>query len=208
MTNKKDFDDNSIYGKFEMEYMVGIRKSKEKIFLPILKFLNKLKINANHVSFISALTTVVTFSLAIYFVQPLIFIIGIWIHMLLDGIDGALARYQKTASVKGTLVDVFGDQFGITLMCVFVVYFSLANIINISVFFVLYTIVIIFSFYFLYKKSRFEIVIRPRIFFYYAATIDVLIYLRFTDIIVLICNVLLLVSIIFGIYQIKMFKKK
>lgn len=206
--NKKNFDEDSIYGRFEMEYMIKIRKSKERIFLPLLRLLDRLKFKPDYISFISALTTIIAFVLAVYYVQPLIFIIGIWIHLILDGIDGALARYQQVASIRGTHVDMFGDQFGITLMCVFAVYFNIANIVNISVFFVLYSIVLIFSLYFLHKKNRFEIVMRPRVFFYYAVTIDVLIYLRFTDIIVLISNILLLGSILFGIYQIKNLKKK
>lgn len=208
MTDKNNFDENSIYGKFEMDYLIKTQKDKAKWLMPLLKLFTKIHIHANHISFLSALVVVASFSFSIYYNQQIIFIFGIWIHMLLDGIDGALARYQKTSSFKGSIIDVFSDQFGITFACIFVYYFNIVNTLNISIFFVLYTAVLLFSFYLLYRKTRFEIVIRPRIFLYYAFTIDVLIFIRFTEIIVLIANIFLFVSIILGIYQLKLLKKK
>lgn len=208
MNKVKDIDEESIYGKFEMKYLMQTRETKNKLLLPILKVLDKLKIKSDHVSYVSAFSAICALTLTIYFNQPIIFAIGIWLHMLLDGIDGALARFQKNNSIRGTYIDVICDQVGITTALIFVLYFNIANPINITVFYIFYAIVLIISIYLLYRKSRYEIVYRPRIFFYYALTIDALIFIRFTEIVVFISNILLFVAIILGFYQIKLLNKK
>ncbi|MFC1600116.1 CDP-alcohol phosphatidyltransferase family protein [Patescibacteria group bacterium] len=207
MSKKRESVEKSFYGKFEMGIMLKINKTKHKIFLPLIKVLNKLKINANHISILSGIITIISFYLAIYYSNPLFFIIGIWVHMVLDGLDGSLARYQKKDSSRGTIVDVAVDQLGITLMCLFVIYFSYANIVNVSAFFVLYLIVIILSLYLMFKKKRFDIVIRPRIFFYIAVTWDFIIFVRITEVIVLLANIFMFCSVLIGIYHLKQLKK-
>jgi len=140
--------------------------------------------------------------------NPLYFVLGIWIHMILDGIDGTLARYQKKDSTTGALIDVIGDQFGITLMCFFAYFFNYVNVINISVFFVLYLIVLLISLYLMFNKARYEIVIRPRIFFYIAVTWDFFIFINLTEVVVFISNIFLLASVLIGLFHLKELTKK
>jgi len=208
MTKRQKTNANSFYGNFEMGFLLKVHKIKEKVFLPLIKVLTFCKINAHIISFISALVTIITFYYSIELMNPLYFVLGIWIHMILDGIDGTLARYQKKDSTTGALIDVIGDQFGITLMCFFAYFFNYVNVINISVFFVLYLIVLLISLYLMFNKARYEIVIRPRIFFYIAVTWDFFIFINLTEVVVFISNIFLLASVLIGLFHLKELTKK
>lgn len=198
----------SIYSKYEIGIMNKVHDFKAKLFLPLMKVLNRLGIKPDYISIFSVFTVVVTFTLSIYYSNPLIFIIGIWAHLLIDGLDGSLARFQKTASRKGAIVDVISDHFGITFFCIFSVIYGFGNIYNIGIFFILYSIIIIFSLYFLYKNTNFIFVLRPRIFLFVAVTYDYIVFIHATDLIAILGNMFMTFSIFIALYQLRLIKKK
>lgn len=101
-----------------------MNKSEEKIyfrfanlrtnfFQPISKFLTYLHITPDILSYKGMLLMV-----AFIFVASHSLIWGFWlivIRMLLDCLDGPLARYQKTGSDQGKFVDVLMDQLGFAM---------------------------------------------------------------------------------------------
>lgn len=188
--------------------MNKLHSFKKTLFSPLLKALNTIGIKPNHISVFSVFTVILTFVLSVVYSNPLIFIIGIWFHMLIDGIDGALARFQKTASIQGSIVDVISDHFGIIFFCIFMYIFGFSNIYIISIFFVLYTIIIIFSLYFLFKNTNFIFVLRPRIFIFSAVTLDYIIFIGMTDLIALLGIIFMAFSVFVAFYQLWQIKKK
>lgn len=99
------------------EKIVGV---KMVVLRPLLFLLTKLKITSNHLTLLSLLI----FLPSLYFIEknPWIVIILYFVSFyFLDTIDGALARYQKTASDRGKFIDVFRDIlifiiFGLSLV--------------------------------------------------------------------------------------------
>ncbi len=50
--------------------------------------------------------------------QPLAALVTLLLHVLLDGLDGPLARFQQVASPRGSFVDTFTDQIVVTLVMI------------------------------------------------------------------------------------------
>ncbi|MBU0471320.1 MAG: CDP-alcohol phosphatidyltransferase family protein, partial [Nanoarchaeota archaeon] len=89
-----------------------------RLAVPILKLLLQTKITANHITIIRAMTIILGF---IFFLKAdiiyaiigsLIFEIGI----ILDTLDGAIARYRKESSSLGEFMDAFLDHLGATVL--------------------------------------------------------------------------------------------
>jgi phosphatidylglycerophosphate synthase len=103
-------------------------------------------------------------------------VILLWGHVLLDGVDGPLARHQQTASQQGSFTDSFCDQMivtavTITLMC------GPKPMIGIwagSLFMVLYVGVLAISMVRNALSSPYSWLIRPRFFLFAAIPLELL----------------------------------
>jgi phosphatidylglycerophosphate synthase len=188
-----------LYSKTEMKTVHLLHKIKAVIFAPIIWTLNKLRITANMISITSALVVLGFFFWSIYTNNPTYFIIALWIQLLLDTIDGPLARYQKKDTIHGTIMDASCDHFGIIMASVFMIYFGFANPTLIIIYTVLYTIVVILAFKLLFQGKRYEVLIRPGGFIYMILTVDYLWGFSFTNIAVLVATVLFLMFTVQGI---------
>lgn len=92
---------------------------------PLLKILDLLKINPDILSW-TGLFLMVVFVFVIKD-HP---IAGFWLivmRMLLDGVDGPLARYQKTNSDRGKYTDVMVDQLSFALYIIGIVRLGLVD---------------------------------------------------------------------------------
>lgn len=95
-------------------------ETKMVVLRPLLFLLTKLRITSNHITSLSLLVFLFSF----YFIEknPWIVVILYCVSLyLLDSIDGALARYQKTADDRGKFIDVIRDNlifviFGLSLI--------------------------------------------------------------------------------------------
>ena len=65
-------------------------------------------------------------------------------YTLVDGIDGALARYQKKTSNAGALLDMILDHSGMVLVIVVLAAANLINAIGAIIYVYLYTLLVIF----------------------------------------------------------------
>lgn len=193
---------DTIYSAAEM---VAVRKlNKAKIFFlhPLVTFLDKIKVTPNMVSVFSAVTVVVAFIFSYLFVNPIYFVIGIWLHLILDSIDGTLARYQKTNSSTGAVVDSVCDHFGVVSASAFTYLFMIVDGVNMLIFVILYSLLMAIILYLLKNKSSYAFVLRPRLYLYIAMTIDVFWLIHITHYIVLIASMIMLVEVILGIIKI------
>lgn len=198
---------DTIYSTGEM---VAIKKfNKIKVFFlhPIVFLLDKIKVTPNMVSLFSAFTVITGFIISYAFVNPVYFIIGIWIHLLLDCVDGTLARYQKVNSKNGAIVDAICDHFGIVLSGLFIYLFAIVDGTNMIIFIALYSLLIGITINLLKKKKSFLFIIRPRFYVYIAMTIDVFYFIQITQYVVLIANMIMLAEVVWGIIRLLSIKK-
>jgi len=96
------------YSAGDRKFMEFTQKIRAAVLSPVLVVLTKCKINANILTLISLLTGLA--ACPVYFKSRGAFLILLLIHVLLDGFDGPLARYQNKASRKGSFTDTMADQ--------------------------------------------------------------------------------------------------
>lgn len=103
----------------------GSRKWRDKIFLPLIKLFYKLGIRANGLSLIGLL---VLLGFVIFVVsKPWLAVIFLLLNLLIDGMDGVMARYAGTSSLAGAFTDSVID---LTSMAVIVATLFLVGLIN------------------------------------------------------------------------------
>ncbi len=90
-----------------LRFVQDVKKSTNRFFLPIVKFLDRLHCTPlllTSLSFLSGLASV-------YFLfMPMKFIPFAFLHILFDILDGHLARYQKKTSKLGSYLDYGNDR--------------------------------------------------------------------------------------------------
>ena len=89
-----------------MEYGQDIRA---KCMAPILQLLNRWRVTPDWITIASGVCGAAFFPLWLVH-QPVAAFTCLALHVLLDGLDGPLARYQHVASPRGSFVDTFTDQ--------------------------------------------------------------------------------------------------
>jgi len=96
------------------------QKIRDQLFSPLCAVLTKMGIKPDHLSYLNLLM-IVPFA---YFFQTIPFVsFGVLVvSILIDAVDGCLARFQKISSEKGALLDIASDHFVffgvlLTLIC-------------------------------------------------------------------------------------------
>lgn len=128
---------------YYQQFLESTRKIRSKLLEPVGKFLLRLKLTANHLTFFSFILGLT----AVYFLlqNHLLFIVFAVLHLIADGLDGVLARLTKP-TLTGKYFDYFADR-AITFFLLLRVYFYLQDyyVISIIVFFTLSQVIYILS---------------------------------------------------------------
>ena len=96
------------YSSFERKFLAPARRILRAVYLPFVRVLAALHIPPNAVSF----SQVILAALVVYLVpsQPRIAFILFVVSIMMDGLDGALARATNRASPFGALFDQYCDH--------------------------------------------------------------------------------------------------
>jgi phosphatidylglycerophosphate synthase len=104
----------TFFTEIEKKSNEKFRRIRTKFFKPLLKKIDKLGLRPGHVTMLSALSVLGFIIFArTNLIVAFIFIV---VHLLFDGLDGSLARFQKKTSVKGAYLDIFVDHFVLTVI--------------------------------------------------------------------------------------------
>ena len=109
--NKQD-----CYSKGERAFMQWGQKLRAGLLGPVLKVLALCGIRADWISYLSLIFGLLAACLFARTMVPALVLL--LIHVLLDGLDGPLARYKGTASPKGSFTDTVCDQIVVTAVCI------------------------------------------------------------------------------------------
>jgi len=181
-----------------MEFTQKIRAA---VLSPVLVVLTKCKINANILTLISLLTGLA--ACPVYFKSRGAFLILLLIHVLLDGFDGPLARYQNKASRKGSFTDTMADQIVIAATTITLIYASVIGIIPGVIYLFVYTIVITFSMIRNALSIPYTWLIRPRFIIYLWFIVEFYFLPGTINYLLWIFIVLLLIKMVSGFYKIR-----
>ena len=111
--------------RLEQKIYERMAEMRTTLFKPLVRVLDKVGVTPNMVSY----TGVLFMCGFAYFVAAdpwFAMWLGV-VAVVLDLIDGPLARYQKTTSDKGKFIDMICDSVVFTLFCVGLVYAGLVN---------------------------------------------------------------------------------
>lgn len=161
----------SVYSTKEAKSLGKLQRKKDKAVDSIVKKLNSHNITANHISLLSGAAAVSAAALAIYTGSLTIFTIGLVIHVVLDNLDGSLARL-KPQKKYGVLADSIADHMGILSFSVIAALFTTTTPTQASLFAALYTVVVALALIKSYRNHPYRILLRPRPLVYATLVID------------------------------------
>jgi archaetidylinositol phosphate synthase len=113
------------YSETEQTLYKRVRRWRDSFFSPLALFFKKINVSANHLSYFG----IFILSGFIYFVlsAPKLASLFLIIHVLIDGIDGVLARMLKQDDTEGDLVDTVCDHTGVFIVVLTLGFFGLLN---------------------------------------------------------------------------------
>lgn len=158
----------TVYSSSEEAVMSKSQFWREKLFLPLLKLLKSCKVTPNLLTFISLLSGIgfcFTFGLALSLAKPLALSL-LALHVLLDGLDGPLARHLKIASNRGSFTDSVSDQLIVALTTITMIHYGVIGIIPGTLYLFFYTAVVVFAMVRSSLAIPYSWLIRPRLIIY------------------------------------------
>ncbi len=157
-------NNNDCYAAFERPFMVWWQNIREKSLKPVLQGLDRMGVSPNGVTLASLVFG--AFAAGTFLVSKPVALTLLFLHVLLDGLDGPLARYQSSASPKGSFTDTMVDQTVITLVMLVLMNIGTVSISAGGFCIFVYTLVVFFAMI----RNRLEIpyswLFRPRFMLY------------------------------------------
>ncbi len=100
------------YSDGERAWMVRGQLLRARLLAPLLRLLEFLRITPDHLTFLSLIAGLAFCPL--FFRSPAAAFLALLLHVLLDGLDGPLARHLGIASRRGSFTDTMADQLVVT----------------------------------------------------------------------------------------------
>lgn len=190
------------YSAGDRKLMELSQKIRDISFLPLLKLFTVFGLRPNHITFLSFLfgggACYLIFSSELKAALYLLFI-----HVLLDGMDGPLARHQNLSSNAGSFVDTLVDQIIIASVAIVLMERGILSILPGSIYIFVYTAVIAFSMVRNAIKIPYLWMLRPRFIVYLWLIFEFTIFPNTVDWVIWLCNVILIINFQDGFRQLK-----
>jgi phosphatidylglycerophosphate synthase len=192
------------YSASERGWMVWTQSVRAQLLGPILYCLTRLSISPDQVTLVSLL-------LGIGFAPPWLLGLRWWGlalllgHVLLDGLDGPLARYQHRASHRGSFTDSFCDQIVVGTVTITLMLGAqpLVSILAGSLFLLLYTAVLAMAMVRNSLTIPYSWLVRPRFFLYGAIAIELSGVPGGTQLVIWLSNLLLGMKTVSGFFNLR-----
>ncbi|BCX46955.1 hypothetical protein HAHE_08630 [Haloferula helveola] len=101
------------YSGGEGRFMEWSQQCRAKLLGPMLARCAEAGLHANHIT-LSSLLAGLAFVPAVMFGLPGLALAMLALHVMLDGLDGPLARFRGQASNRGSFTDTMADQLVVT----------------------------------------------------------------------------------------------
>lgn len=154
----------SVYASSEQALMDASQSCRHQLLLPILKQFVKWGITPNHLTALSLLCGIgFCFTYGLNWNQAKLLAFSLLLfHVLLDGIDGPLARLQGIAGSRGSFTDTALDQLVVTFTTITLIHYGDVTIIAGSLYLFFYTLVVTFSMIRSSLEIPYSWLVRPR----------------------------------------------
>lgn len=128
---------------------------------PMLGKMAGIGLRANHITLLSLLAGL-AFCPVFIWGHPIAAFSLLLLHVLLDGLDGPLARFSGNASNRGSFTDTMADQLVVTAATITMIHSGHAGIWPSGLYIFFYTVVVAFAFVRSAMAAPYSWLFRPR----------------------------------------------
>ncbi|MCA9129676.1 MAG: CDP-alcohol phosphatidyltransferase family protein [Planctomycetales bacterium] len=194
-----DKSKSDCYSAGERGWMEFGQRARAKLFDPLLRLLSNMGVSPDLITFLAGIVGL-GFIPCWLLEENLLAACCVWTHVLLDGVDGPLARYQGIASNRGSFTDTFVDQVVVTGVTVAWMIHDPApwNIAAGSAYVFTYAIVVAMAMVRNALSVPYSWLVRPRFFVYGAVCLDGFTHSNWTLWVLLVCVLLLGIKCLTG----------
>jgi phosphatidylglycerophosphate synthase len=194
-------EDLNYFSEKEKKSMRRFKEGRTKFFMPICRILMRLGITANAISYF-LLFILIGF---IYFVEsnPILACVFLLAHVLLDALDGPLARLMKQDGNSGAFTDILCDHTGMAVVIITLIYVNLVSPFLAAIYIYLYTIMIIFVIVRNKMKIPAKLIFRTKYYMYILYGIWAFFNVNYLDHGLIVFSILMLPTIITSYFAIK-----
>ena len=149
------------YSGGEAGFMMWWQSLRAKFLDPLLKMLAALGVTENHITVVGLLCGL-AFPVVYHWVVPWLAFVLLLSQVVLDGLDGPLARYRGTASDRGSFTDTMVDQVVVTVVMITMIWVGHAGLWPGVLYIVFYLLVVTFAFIRNALREPYSWLVRPR----------------------------------------------
>jgi len=201
MTSKPD-PKVTCYSEGEAGLMAQSQTMRGRLFHPLLALLARLRITANHLTLLSLLTGLAFCPLFLWGAKSAAFGL-LATHVLLDGLDGPLARFTHRASNQGSFTDTMADQVVVAFTTLTLVHARVAGAWPGGLYLFLYSLVVVFAMVRNALAIPYSWLVRPRFLIYGWFLVETYLWPGTLDGALWIISALLAVKVLTGFIQIR-----
>lgn len=201
-SEKPDETKGDCYAEGERGFMDWNQSLRGRMLGPLLQSLDDHGVTPNTLTLLSLVTGLLA-ALFLPFLKILA-LVFLLLHVLLDGIDGPLARFTGTESKKGSFTDTASDQVVVFAVMLALVSMNAASSLAAMVYVFSYTVVVGFAIIRNRLNIPYSWLIRPRFVVYAWIPVSFwLLPLWTLDFLLWSCNVLLVAKVVTGFMKIR-----
>ncbi len=189
------------YSARERAVMVLTQQFRGWLFGPLLRLLARCGIKPDHLTLLSTLVGL-SFCPLFLWSKPFAFAM-LALHVLLDGLDGPLARSMGVASRKGSFTDTMSDQLIVVASTVTLMFTETIGIVPGGVYIFAYTVVVLFAMVRNALSIPYSWLVRPRFVLYVWFVVETYHFPGTINYVLWFFNILLAVKMLTGFIKIR-----
>ena len=191
------------YSAGERVWMEHGQQLRGRLLAPFLSLMTSARLTPDQITLLSLLAGL-GFAPLWYWQYRWLAVGSLALHVLLDGMDGPLARFQHSASPRGSFTDSFCDQLVVsTVTVVLMVMEPQLTVVAGSLFLVLYASVLAIALVRSTLKIPYSWLVRPRFFLFVAIPLHLLQVPHALTVVVWTSNLLLAIKLATGFFKLR-----
>jgi phosphatidylglycerophosphate synthase len=190
------------YSEEEGGFMRRSQELRGQLLRPLLAVLARLRITPNHLTLLSLLAGLAFCPVFLWGSKMTAFAL-LLAHVLLDGLDGPLARYTQRASNRGSFTDTAADQIVVAFSTVTLIHAGYAGAWAGGLYLFFYSIVVIFAMVRNALAIPYSWLVRPRFLVYAWMPVEVYLWRGSLEVVLWLLTVMLAVKTLTGFVKIR-----
>lgn len=190
------------YSAEEGGFMQRSQELRGQLLRPLLAVLARLRVTPNHLTLLSLVAGLAFCPVFLWSSKIAAFVLML-AHVLLDGLDGPLARHTQRASNRGSFTDTVADQVVVAFSTVTLIHAGHAGAWPGGLYLFFYSIVVIFALVRNALAIPYSWLVRPRFLVYAWMPVEVFLWRGSLDVFLWLLTVVLAAKTLTGFIQIR-----